>query len=294
MDTSKFKGTGVALVTPFSQDLTVDFKSLEKMIDHVIDGGVEYIVTMGTTGESATLDRDEKVAIMDFTIEKVKGRVPIVAGFGGNNTQAIITSIKQYHFKGIDGILSVSPYYNKPSQRGIYEHYKAISESTELPIILYNVPGRTSSNITAETTLKIAQDCKNVIGIKEASGDLEQCTAIAKGKSKDFLLISGEDPLTLPMLSFGADGVISVVANSQPKLFSDMVRAGLKGDFFEAGKLHLEAMELIPHLFSDGNPGGVKCALANQGHIDNILRLPLVPVNESTEQNIKEALGELS
>jgi 4-hydroxy-tetrahydrodipicolinate synthase len=260
------------------------------LINDVIDGGVDYLVTMGTTGESATLDWDEKVSVMEFTADKANGRVPVVAGFGGNNTQAIIDSIRRFHFNGIDGILSVSPYYNKPSQQGIYEHYKTISEATDLPVILYNVPGRTSSNILAETTLRLAQDCKNIIGIKEASGDLEQCMQIVKGKPKDFLVISGEDPLTLPMMSFGVDGVISVVANALPGLFSEMVRQANTGNFTKAGEYHLKAMDLIPLLFVEGNPAGVKAALAAKGTIKNVLRLPLVPVSNDTNEKIRAVM----
>lgn len=294
MKVSKLRGTGVALVTPFHEDKTIDFKALKAVINHVINGGVEYLVTMGTTGESATLNWDEKVRVMEFTAEQADGRVPVIAGFGGNDTQAVIEGISRFHFNGIDGILSVSPYYNKPSQKGIYEHYRAISESTELPIILYNVPGRTASNILAETTLSIAHDCKNVIGIKEASGDLEQCTEIVKRKPQDFLVISGEDALTLPMMSFGMDGVISVVANALPRLYSDMVRAAMDDNFLKAGELHLKAMDLIPLLFAEGNPGGVKAALAAMDMIKNELRLPLVPVSDELTGKIKEAMNLLS
>ena len=293
MDRKKLRGTGVALVTPFYEDKSVDFESLGRLIEHVIDGGVDYVVTMGTTGESATLDRDEKVAVMDFTVSSVKGRVPVVAGFGGNNTRAVIRSINNYSFKGIDAILSVSPYYNKPNQEGIYRHYQAISENCELPIILYNVPGRTSSNISAETTLRLAGDFENIIAIKEASGDLEQCMQIVSRKPDDFLVISGEDALTLPMIAMGMDGVISVIANAEPRIYSSMVKLALEGQFESARDFHYRAMKLIPLLFKEGNPAGVKAALAAKGLIKNVVRLPLAPVSESLRKEIEEVLKSL-
>ncbi len=293
MDRKKLRGTGVALVTPFYEDKSVDFESLGRLIEHVIDGGVDYVVTMGTTGESATLDRDEKVAVMDFTVSSVKGRVPVVAGFGGNNTRAVIRSINNYSFKGIDAILSVSPYYNKPNQEGIYRHYQAISENCELPIILYNVPGRTSSNISAETTLRLAGDFENIIAIKEASGDLEQCMQIVSRKPDDFLVISGEDALTLPMIAMGMDGVISVIANAEPRIYSSMVKLALEGQFESARDFHYRAMKLIPLLFKEGNPAGVKAALAAKGLIKNVVRLPLAPVSESLQKEIEEVLKSL-
>ena len=293
MDRKKLRGTGVALVTPFYEDKSVDFESLGGLIEHVIEGGVNYVVTMGTTGESATLDWDEKVAVMDFTVSSVKGRVPVVAGFGGNNTRAVIRSIHNYSFKGIDAILSVSPYYNKPNQEGIYRHYRAISENCELPIILYNVPGRTSSNISAETTLRLAEDFENIIAIKEASGDLEQCMQIVSRKPDDFLVISGEDALTLPMIAMGMDGVISVIANAEPRIYSSMVKLALEGQFESARDFHYLAMKLIPLLFKEGNPAGVKAALAAKGLIKNVVRLPLAPVSESLRKEIEEVLKSL-
>ncbi len=293
MDRKKLRGTGVALVTPFYEDKSVDFESLGGLIEHVIEGGVNYVVTMGTTGESATLDWDEKVAVMDFTVSSVKGRVPVVAGFGGNNTRAVIRSIHNYSFKGIDAILSVSPYYNKPNQEGIYRHYRAISENCELPIILYNVPGRTSSNISAETTLRLAEDFENIIAIKEASGDLEQCMQIVSRKPDDFLVISGEDALTLPMIAMGMDGVISVIANAEPRIYSSMVKLALEGQFESARDFHYLAMKLIPLLFKEGNPAGVKAALAAKGLIKNVVRLPLAPVSESLQKEIEEVLKSL-
>jgi len=293
MDRKKLRGTGVALVTPFYEDYSIDFESLGKLIEHVIEGGVDYVVTMGTTGESATLDQDEREAVMDFTVSSVKGRVPVVAGFGGNNTRAVIRSIHNYSFKGIDAILSVSPYYNKPGQEGIYQHYKAISENCEVPIILYNVPGRTSSNISAETTLRLAEDFENIIAIKEASGNLEQCMQIVSAKPDDFLVISGEDALTLPMIAMGMDGVISVIANVEPQIYSSMVKLALEAQFDSARDFHYRAMKLIPLLFREGNPAGVKAALAAKGLMKNILRLPLVPASEALQKEIEAILKSL-
>ena len=293
MDRKKLQGTGVALVTPFYEDYSIDFESLGKLIEHVIEGGVDYVVTMGTTGESATLDQDEREAIMDFTVSSVKGRVPVVAGFGGNNTRAVIRSIHNYSFKGIDAILSVSPYYNKPGQEGIYQHYKAISENCEVPIILYNVPGRTSSNISAETTLRLAEDFENIIAIKEASGNLEQCMQIVSAKPDDFLVISGEDALTLPMIAMGMDGVISVIANVEPRIYSSMVKLALEAQFDSARDFHYRAMKLIPLLFREGNPAGVKAALAAKGLMKNIVRLPLAPASEALQKEIEAVLKSL-
>ncbi len=293
MDRKKLRGTGVALVTPFYEDYSIDFESLGKLIEHVIEGGVDYVVTMGTTGESATLDQDEREAVMDFTVSSVKGRVPVVAGFGGNNTRAVIRSIHNYSFKGIDAILSVSPYYNKPGQEGIYQHYKAISENCEVPIILYNVPGRTSSNISPETTLRLAEDFENIIAIKEASGNLEQCMQIVSAKPDDFLVISGEDALTLPMIAMGMDGVISVIANVEPRIYSSMVKLALEAQFDSARDFHYRAMKLIPLLFREGNPAGVKAALAAKGLMKNIVRLPLAPASEALQKEIEAVLKSL-
>ena len=288
------KGTGVALVTPFNEDKSVDYSSLSKLIDHVISNGtgVEYVVSLGTTGESATLNDDEKNKILDFTIEKVNGRVPIIAGFGGNDTHHVIQAISKRNMKGIDAILSVSPYYNKPTQAGIYEHYKAIANSTDLPIILYNVPPRTASNISADTTLKLAYDFKNIAAIKEASGDLIQCMKIVRDKPSDFWVISGEDLLTLPMIAFGMDGVISVIANVYPKDYAEMVRLALKGNFTEATELQFKLMDIVELLFVEGNPGGAKCALEILGVCKNILRLPLAPVGEGTYVKLKKKISE--
>lgn len=289
----KFRGTGVALVTPFKTNKKIDFPALEKLINFVIQNKTDYLVSFGTTGESATLSKEEKKQVLEFTIEVAKKRVPIVTGFGGNNTKDVIEQIENYLFKGVDAILSVSPYYNKPTQEGIYQHYMAIDRISPLPIILYNVPGRTSSNITSETTLRLARDSKNIIGIKEASGNLFQCMQIVKHKPKDFLVISGEDMLTLPMISFGMDGVISVVANAFPKDFCEMVRQALEGNFQKASELHFKLLEITDLLFIEGNPGGVKAALEILGICKNKLRLPLWKVSENIYNKIKLAIKEM-
>jgi 4-hydroxy-tetrahydrodipicolinate synthase len=286
---TKFKGTGVAIVTPFNKDNTIDYKSLGKLVDFIIKGGVEYVVVLGTTGESVTLSKEEKQSVVTHVIENVDKRVPIVMGLGGNNTQEILTSLKKSSdFNHIDAILSVSPYYNKPNQRGIYQHYKAISEAAPVPVILYNVPGRTNSNVTADTTLKLADEFKNIVAIKEASGNLEQCMKIIKYKPKDFLVISGDDMLTLPMIACGADGVISVVANAFPKDFSEMTRQILAGNVKEAQKLHYKLTEITEQLFADGNPSGVKAVLEMMKICSSVVRLPLVRVNKATQNALTE------
>lgn len=284
--TNSLRGTGVALITPFKKDLSVDYPSLGKLVDYIIGNGCEYIVVLGTTGESATLTKKEKVDIVEFVKKKNRSRIRLVLGLGGNNTQSIIDEMGFYSFKNIDAMLSVSPYYNKPTQQGIYIHYKAIAKNSPVPVILYNVPSRTASNITAETTLKIARECKNVIGIKEASGNMEQCMTIIKNRPKDFLVISGDDAITLPLIASGADGVISVVANSHPKGFSEMVRASLKNDFIKARKLHYNIFEIIPLLFAEGNPAGVKCVLKFLKVTNDYLRLPLTPVSKLLEKQL--------
>jgi 4-hydroxy-tetrahydrodipicolinate synthase len=278
----QFKGTGVALLTPFRESGHIDFTAFEKLFEHVISGGVNYIVALGTTGESATLSKDEKIAVINFTIETVNRRIPVVIGMGGNNTQEVINVIKACSFEGIDAILSVSPYYNKPQQKGIYSHYKAIAGACPVPVILYNVPGRTSSNMTAETTVRLAHDLMNIIGIKEASGNLLQCMEIIRDKPEDFLVISGDDLLTLPLMSLGADGVISVVANAFPKDFSKMVSYCLRGKFNKARTIHLGMMSLINALFADGSPSGIKAAMEILGVCPSNVRLPLVKVNKAT------------
>ncbi|MFT4644394.1 MAG: 4-hydroxy-tetrahydrodipicolinate synthase [Planctomycetota bacterium] len=277
--TKKLIGTGIALVTPFKQDKTIDFSSLEKLINHCINGGVEYLVTLGTTGESVVLNKEEKQTIIDFTAKIIAERVPLLAGFGGNNTAQVIADIQNFDLSKIDAILSASPSYNKPSQEGIYQHYKAIAEIAPLPIVLYNVPGRTSKNMEANTTLRLANDFKNIIAIKEASGNLEQCMEIAKHRPEGFLVISGDDNLTLPMMSFGCDGVISVVGQAVPAAFSGMVRAAVSGDYNLAKDLHFKCMDLTNLLFEENNPAGIKEALKAINVCDNHLRLPNVSVN---------------
>ncbi len=289
---SKFKGTGVAIVTPFLKDSSIDYKSLTKVVNHIIKGGVEYVVAMGTTGESVTLTKEEKQLVVSHVLEVVDNRVPVVLGLGGNNTQEILNALKKSNdFKGVDAILSVSPYYNKPNQRGIYQHYKAISEASDLPIILYNVPGRTSSNISADTTIKLATDFKNIIAIKEASGSIEQCMKIIKYRPKDFLVISGDDMITLPIIASGGDGVISVVANAFPKDFSEMTRQILAGNVKEAQKLHYKLTDITEQLFADGNPAGIKEALSILGICQPHVRLPLVNVNKATQNALKEMVS---
>ncbi|MFY9307765.1 MAG: 4-hydroxy-tetrahydrodipicolinate synthase [Bacteroidia bacterium] len=286
---SQFRGTGVAIVTPFNKDHSVDYKSLSKLVNYIIKGGVEYVVVLGTTGESVNLTKEEKKLVVKCVVDTVNKRVPVVLGLGGNNTQEIVSALKiKSDFEGIDAILSVSPYYNKPNQRGIYQHYKAIAEVSPLPIILYNVPGRTSSNMLADTTIKLANDFKNIIAIKEASGNLEQCMKIIKYKPKDFLVISGDDNLTLPMVACGADGVISVVANAYPKDFSEMVRQILAGNVKEAQKLHYKLTDITEQLFADGNPAGIKAVLELKDICKAHLRLPLVNINKDTQRTLEK------
>lgn len=285
-----FKGTGVAIITPFHDSGNIDFVSLEQIVEHVIGQGVDYLVALGTTGESVTLSKDEKVAVLDFIVETVGRRLPVVAGIGGNNTQEVINTIKASSFDGIQAILSVCPYYNKPQQKGIYAHYKAIAGACPVPVILYNVPGRTSVNITAETTLKLAKDIPNIIGIKEASGNLIQCMEIINDRPADFLLISGDDALTLPLISLGADGVISVTANALPGKFSEMVHLALKGKTTKARAIHYEMLSFMNLLFADGNPSGIKAAMEAMGLCKSNVRPPLVKVNKTIYSQIGEQI----
>lgn len=282
------RGTGVAIVTPFKSNFEIDFPALDKVIESLIHGGVEYIVTLGTTGETPVLDKQEKIDIVNHTFDKVAGRVPVVVGIGGNNTHELIKDLQQIPLDRATAVLSASPYYNKPSQEGIYQHYKAIAKASPLPIILYNVPGRTASNISAETTLRLANEFKNIIAIKEASGNIEQCMKIIKHRPDNFLIISGDDNLTLPLIASGADGVISVVANAYPKDFSDMVRHALVHDFKTAQKLHYKLMEITEQLFADGNPGGVKVVLAQKKITQPTVRLPLVEPNDTVKAKLKK------
>lgn len=290
---SPFTGTGVAVVTPFKNDRSVDFPALTKIIDHIIKGKCEYLVIMGTTGESPALSKDEKKQILAHAIEVTNGRVPIVYGIGGNDTAEVVHQLETTDLRGVTGILSVSPYYNKPNQRGIYEHYRAVAEAAPLPVILYNVPGRTGMNMTAETTLRLAHDFPRFVATKEASGNIEQIMAIIKDRPKDFLVISGDDLLTLPLIASGAVGVISVVANAFPKKYSDMVRLCLNGDFAGASKLHYELMRVTQLFFADGNPGGVKEALNAMKLCKPFVRLPLFEVNEAVKKGVSSEVRKL-
>jgi len=284
---SKFKGTGVALVTPFQKNGSIDFKSLAKVIDHVVNGGIEYVVSLGTTGETPVLSKEEKKSIVNFVVEKVNKRVPVVVGIGGNNTKEVIDTFKDYDLSDVDAVLSVSPYYNKPNQRGIVAHYKAIADYCPLPIIVYNVPGRTSSNITAETTLQLAEEVKNIFAVKEASGNLDQIMKIIKYKPKDFLVISGDDLITLPIIASGGDGVISVIANAFPKEFSEMTRLALAGNFSKAQNLHYKLDEFTRLIFADGNPAGVKHLMEMMKICSSYVRLPLVNINEDVKKSME-------
>ena len=284
----KLKGSGVALVTPFKANGAVDYDGLGKVIDHSINGGIEYMVSLGTTGESATLSKEEKLEVLNFTIIHTKGRVPVVAGFGGNDTHAVIKDIEHFHFTGVDAILSVSPYYSKPTQAGIVAHYKAIAHAATRPVILYNVPGRTAANMTAETTIELSKE-KNIIGIKEASGNFGQCMQIVMNTPKEFLKISGDDNITLPLISLGFDGVISVSGQGFPKVFSQMVREALKGDFAAARKLHYTLVDVTDMLFAEGNPAGIKYVLEVLGVCERHVRLPLVDISDALKAKIKAA-----
>lgn len=281
MNLTKLKGTGVALVTPFHKDGSIDFKSFRKLVDRCIDGKVEYLVPLGTTGESATMTTNEKKAVVDFVIEITDKRVPIVLGLGGNSTQEVLSTLEEFDFDGIDAILSVSPYYNRPSQRGIFQHYKMIGNASPVPVILYNVPSRTGSNIDSETTLQLANEIKNIIGIKEASGNLEKAMKIIQHKPKDFLVISGDDVITLPFLACGGDGVISVISNAYPKDFSEMVRLALDGNYDRARKIHYKLLDVMHAIFVDGNPSGIKGLLTALDICSEHVRLPLTSVTKS-------------
>jgi 4-hydroxy-tetrahydrodipicolinate synthase len=289
----KFKGTGVAIVTPFKNDSSIDFSAFGRVVDHVINGGVNYIVVMGTTGESVTLTKDEKKAVICYILEKIDDRVPLVVGIGGNNTQEVINQVRGWDLKGVDGILSVSPSYNKPTQKGIYQHFKAISTVSPLPIILYNVPGRTGSNMSAETTLELAHNFENIVGIKEASTNIEQIMKIVKDKPENFLLISGDDLNTLPVIAAGGSGVISVLANAFPAQWSEMVNQCLKSNFKAAREIQFRFIEMIELLFVDSSPAGVKAMLNVMNLCQNTLRLPLVPVSRTVYTRIQKAIDEV-
>ncbi len=288
-----FKGLGIALVTPFNDDGSVDYKSLARLLEYQLSNGADFFCILATTGETPCLTLEEKTKIKNLVIERVGGRVPILMGCGGNNTAAVVDELKTGDFRGIDGILSVCPYYNKPSQEGLYQHFKAVAAATELPVVLYNVPGRTGVNLKAETTVRLARDCKNIVAIKEASGNLEQVDEIIKNKPKTFDVISGDDALTFPMVSCGAVGVISVIGNALPREFSKMIRLEFNGEYEMARKIHHRFTDLFSLLFVDGNPAGVKAMLHEMGFIKNVLRLPLVPTRISTLQKMSEIMKEL-
>ncbi|MDB5226534.1 MAG: dihydrodipicolinate synthase [Bacteroidota bacterium] len=287
------KGVGVALVTPFDEQKEVNFKEFDTVVNYVIENGVDYVVVLGTTGESVTLNKREKQDLIQACVEITDKRVPVIAGFGGNDTRSIIEDLNAYDLSGVDGVLSVSPYYNKPTQEGIYEHYKAIATNTDLPIILYNVPGRTASNIRASTTLQLAHEFKNIIGIKEASNDWMQLHWLARERPEGFLLISGNDDLVVPLISIGYDGVISVIANATPKIFCTMVHNALEGNFEDAQPVVHQLDELITFLFEQGNPAGVKAAMQHLGICNDHVRLPLMPVNNELRKKIGEKIAGL-
>ena len=288
-----YTGTGVALVTPFLNDKSIDFNGLDNVVNHVINGGVEYIVALGTTGEPATLSKDEKKLVVKSIIKSVNNRKPIILGIGGNNTSEVIKNILNTNLEGISAILSVSPYYNKPTQRGIYEHFSAIAAKSPLPIIIYNVPSRTASNISADTILKLAANHRNIIGVKEASGDLVQIMKIIRSKPSYFNVISGDDALTLPMIYIGSVGVISVIANSHPREFSDMVRAALKNESQKANSLHFKLLDFIGALFEEGSPAGVKAALELLNVCGREVRLPLVSASSELMTKMQKMIKEI-
>jgi 4-hydroxy-tetrahydrodipicolinate synthase len=286
----KFTGTGVAIVTPFNADGSIDWLSFEKVINHIINGKCEYIVVLGTTGESATIHGKEKQEVFSFVNKINAGRVALVAGIGGNDTNEILEGFKIFDLAGYEAILVVSPYYNKPNQEGILQHFKLLNEKTPLPIMMYNVPSRTGQNITADTQLRIARECKNIFATKEASGDFAQINQIIKNKPADFMVISGDDPVTLPMIACGAEGLVSVVANAYPKDYSDMVRLCLQGKFAEAQTLHHRYTDIIASMFAEGSPSGVKAYLSEMGLCLNTFRMPVWKVSDKHHQKIRELM----
>jgi 4-hydroxy-tetrahydrodipicolinate synthase len=287
----QLRGTGVALITPFQSDSSIDYIALEKVINHVIAGGVEYVVTLGTTGETPTLSKEEKKQIALFTYEKVAGRVPVVVGIGGSNTAEVVQELGSFPLEKAAAVLSTSPYYSKPSQEGLFQHYKALASASPKPLLLYNVPGRTGRNLTAATTIRLAKEVKNIAGIKEASGDMAQCMEILRDKPDNFLVVSGDDALALPQIACGMEGVISVAANSFPKEFSDVVRLSLKGDFKAAKVVNDRLIAAYEIMFAENNPAGVKGAMAELGLIGNYLRLPVVPLSAGLQAQWGMYLG---
>ena len=289
-----FKGLGVALVTPFTSTGEVDYVALRRLLDYQMSNGTDFLCILATTGETPCLSKDEKKRIKNIVVEKVNGKMPILMGCGGNNTISVLEALQNDDFTGIDGILSVCPYYNKPSQEGLYQHFKTIANSTDLPVVLYNVPGRVGVNMTAQTTLRLANDCSNIVGIKEASGNFSQIDDILKNKPAHFDVISGDDGITFPLITLGASGVISVIGNALPKEFGRMVRLALNGDYRSALEIHHKFTELFELLFVDGNPAGVKAMLHSLGLIENELRLPLVPARIQTMGEINSIIQELN
>ena len=288
---TQLRGTGVALVTPFKKDLSVDFDALGKVIDAMIAGGVEYLITLGTTGETPTLEKQEKKDIVNYTCEKVAGRVPVVVGVGGNNTAELIKDLSYFPLEKATAVLSAAPYYNKPSQEGIFQHYKTVAEASPKPVILYNVPGRTGRNMSAATTIRLAHEVANIAGMKEASGDMVQCMEILRDVPQDFLVVSGDDALAMAQIACGMDGVISVAANAFPKQFSDMVRAALNSDMATAKKLNDPLLKAYDLMFAENNPSGVKAFMYEQGLIQNEVRLPVVPLSSRLHDAVKKYLG---
>ena len=293
MKKHKLSGCGAAMITPFKANMEIDWERLASMINYVIEGGTDYIVALGTTAETPTLSKEEKRDVIRFFKQQIAGRVPLVIGAGGNNTLALTKELQEMELDGVEAILSVTPYYNKPSQEGLYRHFEAVAKASPVPVILYNVPGRTGVNMSAATTVRLAKDCNNIVAIKEASGNLEQINEIIKNKPSTFDVISGDDALTFPMISCGAVGVISVIGNALPKEFSKMIRLQFKGEYEPARKIHHKFIDLFSLLFVDGNPAGVKAMLHEMGMIKNILRLPLVPTRISTLQKMSEIMKEL-
>lgn len=288
----QLRGTGVAIVTPFQADFSIDYIALDRIIDFVITSGVEYIVTMGTTGETPTLSKSEKKSIIQFTYEKVDGRVPVVVGVGGNNTAELVDELRSLPLEPAIAVLSASPYYSKPSQEGLFQHYKALAAASPRPIILYNVPGRTGRNLSAATTTRLAREVKNIAGIKEASGDMAQCMEILRDRPDDFLVVSGDDALAFPQIAVGMDGVISVVANSWPKAFSEMIRQALQGNLREAKSLNDKLIAGYELLFAENNPAGVKAAMSELKLIGNYVRLPLVPLSEPLHKKLQTYMAQ--
>jgi len=287
---NQLKGLGVAMVTPFKKDGALDIPALKRLTDHLLDGGADYLVVMGTTGETSTLDKEDKKVILETVIATTAGRKPIVLGLGGNNTMDLCNQLSRLETTGLTAILSVSPYYTKPTQNGLFEHYKALSEHSKLPIILYNVPGRTGSNLLPDTVMRIAFDCRNVIGVKEASGNMEQIMEIIKEKPKHFMVISGDDAITLPLMAAGADGLISVAGNAFPKEFSEMIQHTIKNEFAEARSIHYKLLELTKLLFVEGNPAGIKEVLSHLDICENYLRLPLTPVSQLISERMRRVM----